>query len=155
MPCNAVLQQTGVLTLNPTLVLQQPTLLLTIARQLALTHDTPCAVCTPSRWGPTYSAHLAQQPLDTFDFPSQGVLFFCRDFSVALYPDGRLELRDGTQINYQPPNAQALLDQLSSLLTLAAGLALQQLVAAQLSTLGTITQSQTAANGSLVLSLNV
>lgn len=155
MPCNAVLQQAGTLSLNPSLLLNHPQLLSLVAARLAQTLAAPVALCTPPNWHATYLHKLAQQPLDHFDFAADGALFFSQEFSIALYPDGRIEMRDGMRLGHRPENAESLLAQLTAALSAAAGLALQQTVAAQLATLGTITQSQQAPNGALTLSLSI
>ena len=155
MPCNAIIQQAAQLGISPALILKHPEILkLLAARIQTMTGSEKVAVCPANDWWPTYYAHLDQiKPVEQVD-TSQGVLFFAYDCSFAITPDGDVFMRDGGNPGRRPANPAELLAAVTNLIQVTCGLVLQQQVMAQIAQVAQITNSTTAANGALVLTIN-
>jgi hypothetical protein len=158
MPCNAIIQQAAQLSLNPALITKHPAVIQLLADRIANLLANPVAVCPVNDWATTYLAGSytglhQDRPIDQLDLTS-GVMFFSRQCAIAVYPDGRVQLRDGQFIGQRPANPDQLLQQITALIQTTAGLVLQQLVMAQVATIAQLVDSQTAPNGALVLNIN-
>jgi hypothetical protein len=162
MPCNALIQQAAQLGISPALILGHPPIIRLLADRIQTTlanaagRPVKLAVCGAGQyqWAATYNSHLAQvENINTLN-PNDGICFFSEQCSIAVYPDGSVQLRDGMRVGYKPPYAETLLTNVTDLIRLVAGLVLQQTIMAQVGTVATIINSETAANGALVLTIN-
>jgi len=165
VPCNAIATQTAHVSLNPALILDNPTaisvvqqllakLLNTQPQDITIYNDTHTWQAGYRQWSRSGSV---QQPTPVEQLAGgQYIDWACEKCAVRLHRNGQVELRDGWDLSRKHvANPNQFLDQVGAVLNQVAGLLFQQQARAAIATHYSIIEEQRAPNGALVLTVNL
>jgi len=165
MPCNAIATQTARVSLNPALILDNPTAISAVQQLLAKLLDVQLHRITiyndTHPWQAGYRQwsrnRSVQQPTPVEQLAGgQYIDWTCEKCAIRLHRNGQMELRDGWDLSRKHvANPNQFLDQVGAVLNQVAGLLFQQQARAAIATRYSIIEEQRAPNGALVLTVNL
>jgi len=181
VPCNAIATQTARVSLNPALILDNPTAISAVQQLLAklldvqphritIYNDTHPSINSGRRpWQAGYRQwsrnRSVQQPTPVEQLAGgQYIDWACEKCAVRLHRNGQVELRDGWDLSRKhiarrvelvETNPNQFLEQVGAVLNQVAGLLFQQQARAAIATRYSIIEEQRAPNGALVLTVNL
>lgn len=148
MPCNQLAVKTAQVTMNETLmrgIFSNAAALAVLRQTMATVQGVPVGAVSiwndRNYWGNGYGARYTPDhqviPLERIADANAGYLDIASEaICIRLFPDGRIEARDGWRLGYRPPQSEAWIEALKTALAQIGVIVAQNMIAEALRAAG-------------------